>query len=154
MYVISPEMKIENLSDPMLFPFGLSKNEFMVCSTLKWELIPCGLDMPRWEFFPFSSIKLFMTSGFWLLMDLNETFCRANLYFRKRSTWSFRRKFSFPILVSCGSLQCSLPISYLPITWKVSNLLQKKPRHFHNLQLLTLLLWIRSFLLPSFSLWF
>uniref|UniRef100_A0A8C3MC92 PX domain containing 1 n=1 Tax=Geospiza parvula TaxID=87175 RepID=A0A8C3MC92_GEOPR len=30
-------------------------------------------------------IKLFMTSGFWLLMDLNETFCRANLYFLGRS---------------------------------------------------------------------
>lgn len=65
----------------MLLPFGFSKIGFMVCSTLKSELIPCGLDILRWEFFPFSCIKVFMTSGFWLLMDLNETFCRANLYF-------------------------------------------------------------------------
>lgn len=65
----------------MLLPFGFSKIGFMVCSTLKSELIPCGLDILRWEFFPFSCIKVFMTSEFWLLMDLNETFCRANLYF-------------------------------------------------------------------------
>lgn len=37
-----------------------------------------------------------MTSGFWLLMYLNQTFCEENLYFLDRSTWSFSRQHSFP----------------------------------------------------------
>lgn len=93
----------------MLFLFGLGKIGFLVCSTLKSEFISCGLSVFRWEVFPFRHIKLFTASGFWLLMNLNEIFCRAHLCFLGRSAGSFSRKCSFPILVRCGSLQCYLP---------------------------------------------